>query len=176
MSSLLLIQSSSSQVPSPISRGAIFEPTTWKVFVGGSFEREASQNFSGWSTSVSEYPYREHSWVGATVEGAGAYESTSGLSPRLYRIMGGPSVAIRTGRVQPFAHAVFGEVIERESLRRLGSSASGNVNSLGLAAGGGADFAITSVIGVRAQAEWVRNGTGTAIYGFRTSFGVVFGF
>jgi len=90
--------------------------------------------------------------------------------------MGGPVVALPSGRVRPFARVLFGEAIEDTSVSTASTSTS--LNNFGLAAGGGVDLSINSRWAVRGQADWlyIRETSTSASKYIRASAGIVFRF
>jgi hypothetical protein len=166
-------------------------PPTWDLLLGGTFQRGIGSttmaNHYGWEISGSEYPYKAHPWIGATVEGSGSYwESTStvsGVSTQvddgLSTLMFGPSVAFNHRHARPFARFLFGGVFDRTSVSVGGQSATPVTSkNYGIAAGGGLDFPVRRSIAIRTQADWVKfwlpnlQSPNTV----RTSVGVVFRF
>jgi opacity protein-like surface antigen len=157
------------------------KPSTWNVAGSGSYlgsNTGGSQlNFYGWDASVSEYPYPSFRWLGGTVEMSGHYsgesrtELSNGISYRisvnrtLYTYAGGPSVMLSSGRVKPFAHALFAAINTRtaghlngangSTLRPLDPSLSAATHG-GMLLGGGFDIGVTSSVAIRTQADWVQ--------------------
>jgi hypothetical protein len=152
-------------------------PTSWDVFVGGLYNRGISestgqdqtvhlngQNLYGWDVSVSERPYASRRWIGGTIEAGGTYYSNTTIFENvplafnysLYTVMGGPVVAVPSGRVRPFAHALLGAGIEQGSDSAEGQSASGSVDHFGFALGGGVDVSINRKLAIRGQGDWLR--------------------
>ena len=100
---------------------------------------------------MSEYPYRSHPWIGGTIEASGHYYNKSGDSTQLYAVMGGPSAALRSRAVQPFARFLLGGVVNRVS---AGGQALTS-DHFGLSVGGGIDLPIHSGVAIRAQGDWI---------------------
>ena len=132
-----------------------------EVFGGYQFAHaEPNENGNGWNVAVTSNV--SHS-IGLTADFSGNYESGSSL----YTYMVGPTFALRTERVTPFAHALFG-----------GAHAD-QLNAFAMALGGGADVNAGDHFAIRLiQADWLMfrragvNSTANA----RVSLGVVFRF
>jgi hypothetical protein len=164
-------------------------PTTWELFGGGTFERGVSstlpENLYGWDTSVSERPYASYPWVGGTIEASGSYHNSTATASNIvihgseawYTVMGGPSVAFRVKRVQPFARVLLGEVVDSASASANGQSVSSSTKHFGTSMGGGVDVAVNRRFALRAQADWLwwrEDSQSVALV--RTSVGGVFRF
>jgi len=179
--SVLSVSVAGAQVVSPVGHGTDLSPTTWSFQLGGSYlglkESGTWQNFYGWDSSVSEYPYPNLRWLGATIEMSGHYrgdtrtEDIDGTSAEItvnesiYSYMGGPSVAVRSGRVQPFARAMFGAItshttgwIDDLRLQQFSGENPSKTHG-GMELGGGADFAFSHLLALRTQADWVHEWT-----------------
>jgi opacity protein-like surface antigen len=167
------------------------EPSTLDFFVGGTFQRGVGStsvgNHYGWDTSLTERPYLNHPWIGGTVEASGAYQNSSytvaGTSIRVdggvYTFMGGPSVAFRLNRAQPFARVLLGTVIGTAAAS-VGNQNSRSASStyFGMSVGGGVDVPLTQNFALRGQADWLWSKASDlqSINMVRTSVGGVFRF
>lgn len=144
---------------------------TWDVFLGGSFARGANSvsydNVYGWDAAVSEYPYSSHPWIGGTIDASGHYynESTTLTAPgtitpvsasaHMYTLMGGPSFAVRSRGVQPFARFMVGGVIDRTSAAVDSVTATVSSSYFGMSLGGGIDVPVGARCAIRGQADWI---------------------
>jgi hypothetical protein len=153
---LFLSQISFSQIqPAGGGQKVVELPTTWDVFMGGSLARASSQNTYGWDAAVSEYPYKSYPWVGGTIDASGHYYNKSGASSQLYAVMGGPSVVLRSRRLQPFARFMLGGVINRYSATVGSVTTTASSDHFGLSVGGGVDVPLGSRCAIRGQGDWV---------------------
>lgn len=156
-----------SVVSSAQSAPTVNAPTTWDLFVGGTFEHGVSstlsENLYGWATSVSQRPYQEHPWLGGTIEASGGYHNSTATASNVvvqgseawYTVMGGPSAAFRVKRVQPFARVLLGGVVDSASASANGQSVSSSTSHFGTSMGGGVDVAVNRSFALRAQAGWL---------------------
>jgi len=192
----------------PPAFGKAFLPTTLDIFGGMSVARQFSslggKTSYGSYASSSEYPYKSHPRLGATVEVSGLYTSGSGsglpeldsaragtaqpldrvhaelgnASTGFYTVMGGPSVSLkRTRRWQPFGRFLLGPVVYRTaSTDPKGFTAIGTSDHFGTAAGGGANLSISHHSAVRGQVDWIRSWSGSQGPAdiLRISFGALF--
>jgi opacity protein-like surface antigen len=176
---LLLANKGLAQAP-PAGGGAYLDSSNeWDFFLGGSYARAFSGsrtgNVAGWDATLSNFPYESHPWIGGTIDVGGYYANQSGTSIQYYSFMGGPVVAVRSSRLQPFARVMLGAVAESAPgsstpppsglPHRVGASgdvspaassstSSDTATSFGFDAGGGIDYPITSRIAARIQADW----------------------
>jgi hypothetical protein len=158
VSFLFLSQISFSQIqPAGGGQKVVELPTTWDVFMGGSLARAlaSSQNTYGWDGAVSEYPYKPHPWIGGTIDASGHYYNKSGASSQLYAIMGGPSVALRSRKLQPFGRFMLGGVVNRASATVGSVTTTASSDHFGLSVGGGIDVPLGSRCAIRGQADWI---------------------
>jgi opacity protein-like surface antigen len=136
-----------------------FKPV--EVFGGYQFAHaQPNANGNGWNVALTGN--LTHS-IGITGDFSGSYESGSSL----YTYMVGPTFALRTKRVTPFAHALFG-----------GAHADG-LNAFSMALGVGLDVNTGEHVAIRViQADWLmfrragESNNGNA----RVSVGLVFRF
>jgi hypothetical protein len=133
-----------------------------EAYGGYQFFHHVDPSFSanGWNAAVTGNITR---WFGVKADFSGSYRGGEGL----YTYMVGPVVTLRTKRVSPFVHALFG-----------GASLAGN-GSFASAVGGGLDLNASEHIAWRlVQADWLflRRGGETDRGGGRISTGIVFRF
>jgi hypothetical protein len=154
--------------------------TTWDLFGGASFIHPTDANSQGdlygWDTSLTERPYSAYPWVGGTIRLNGAYRQSSSPIPNgvayvrtstpvyegtvktgssMYTAMAGPSVQFRLRTLEPFAHALFGAVIEKVSIAAVGNPVASSSSHFGYSLGGGFDLPLSARWAVRAQADWI---------------------
>lgn len=167
-----------------------------EVFGGYQFVRANSgvqvsgiDNFAlnGWDASLSGYFNR---YIGITGDFAGTYGtpkvlvtpvSDIGVNTHLYTFMFGPVVrAANNSPFQPFAHVLFGGAHVSGSVKvpDLGFSISDSDTGFAWAAGGGLDFKVLPLIGIRlAQVDFLQTHIGgNNQNNFRYSGGVVLRF
>lgn len=157
-----------------------------EIFGGYSYLRTNGSNLHGFDTAVT---FNLNHWAGFTSEVNGQYarESVSvggvnaSAKTNMYNVLFGPTVSHRTsGRAVPFARALFG--ISRISAGGSGSafgqsfSLSGSDTGLGVALGGGVDFAVTDTVSIRpVQIDYVLTRVGGGhVNSFRYAAGLVF--
>jgi hypothetical protein len=129
-------------------------------------------NANGWETAVTGKVMR---YLGITADVSGEYSDNvlgSGLSGASYNFLFGPTVMFSSGRIKPFAHALFGVS------HLTGSSGLLSDNSFAQAYGGGIDVKAGRMLAIRvAQVDYVRTTFGsTAQNNFHYSGGVVLRF
>ena len=135
-----------------------------EVFGGYQFVHfTPSVNANGWNAAVNGNLNR---WFGVTADFSGAYKNGG----HMYTYMFGPTLSARSGRVTPFAHALFG-----------GASVGGggSASAFSMAFGGGLDVNAGSHLALRlVQADWLlfRSGGVTDKKNVRVSTGLVFRF
>src|SRR5579862_2204148 len=128
-------------------------------YINPDFTKSVSGGVSGWNFSASVRIFR---YVGAVADFSGF--SPSGSNPcsvvcasgayASYRTyMGGPQVSARIGRIQPFAHALFGAT--RGTLTHVDQQSGGDFSPFTFAFGGGVDFGLNRWIAVRGQLDLV---------------------
>ncbi len=125
----------------------------WQLGLGASWERFRSSIFNasavGFNTSISYYL---NDWLG--VEG----NVMSGFAPEIFdnehvkllNFTGGPRIAWRQRRWEPWAHALVG--LAHEQPQTAGHSR----NAFGVQAGGGADYRINPRLSLRLEGDWLR--------------------
>lgn len=101
------------------------ETPKFELFAGYSLERIApcgtafgqcisegsvpSTTFNGWNASITGYFYK---FLGFTADFGGhyAYVGVAADSAHRYSYLFGPACSLRSGKIGPFAHALFGEI------------------------------------------------------------------
>ena len=123
-----------------------------------------SLNANGWNAAVNGNMNR---WLGVTADFSGSYKGTG----QMYTFMFGPVLSVRTKKVTPFVHALFGGTT-------IGDGGSfGGAFSMGL--GGGMDVSAGNHLALRlVQADWflLHAGGETEKKNVRVSTGLVFRF
>jgi hypothetical protein len=123
-----------------------------------------SLNANGWNAAVTGNLNR---WLGVTADFSGNYKGPG----HMHTFMFGPAFAVRTKRVTPFVHALFGGATIGDG------GGSGGAFSMGL--GGGMDVNAGNHLALRLlQADWLllHAGGDTAKKNVRVSTGLVFRF
>jgi len=157
-----------------------------EVFGGYSFLRTSDQgsstNFNGGSGSVA---FNANHWLGVAAD-FGVYHSTQfGVSGNIYTYMFGPKLSYHSGKITPFAQALFGGAHASASGACVDASPAaacgGSANAFSMAIGGGLDAKIAPHVGVRLiQAEYLltkfNDGLNNRQNNARISAGVVFQF
>jgi hypothetical protein len=139
------------------------QPKAGEVFGGYQFVHFDSINANGWNGAITGNVNR---WLGVTGDFSGTYKGGG----RLYSYMGGPTFSLRTKRVTPFTHVLFGGATACES---------GCGSAFTMALGGGLDVNASNRFALRlVQADWMlfRAGGFTDKKNVRVSTGVVFRF
>ena len=136
-----------------------------ELFGGYQFTHlDPSLNTNGWNAAVTGNVNR---WVGVTADFSGSYKDGG----HMYTYMFGPTFSVRTKRVTPFVHALFGGAA-------IGDGGGyGGAFSMGL--GGGMDVNAGNHLALRLlQADWLllHAGGDTAKQNVRLSTGLVFRF
>ncbi len=109
-------------------------------YLGGDF---GGLNTNGWDASLTGYLNK---YFGVTGDFSGSYNK----SGHIYTYAGGPVLAYREGKVNPFAHVLFGGY----DLCPCGGKAS--QNGFTMLFGGGVDYQATRNISIRlADFDWV---------------------
>lgn len=131
-----------------------------------------SANMSGLNTALTYYT---NEWFAVEGSVTATFAGTpSGFSKGLAKYLfygGGPHVAYRNGRWEPWLHALLGGVHVQPQ------TAAGSRNAFAFELGGGMDWRKNPVLAVRAEADWARS----QLYSqgqnnFQISAGVVFHF
>ena len=144
-------------------------PTKGNVFFGYSYMSADlafgnRSGLKGWTGSLEGHVLP---WVGMVTDVSGYYGATNLRLPitcpvgvpdcnliranaSVYNFLFGPRVAVRFGRLTPFAHALFGGAHVSET--RSGFSDT----SFALAMGGGVDYKLVPAVAWRLQGEYLR--------------------
>jgi hypothetical protein len=116
--------------------------------VDGDTQSGSSQGYNGWDVSAR---FNFLKFVGAEGDFSGSYATVDGVSTHIYTYSGGPVVSVRVGKIQPFAHVLFGGA----RLTGSQSSVSISTNGYNVLFGGGLDVKVNRLIWIRlAQADW----------------------
>ncbi|HET7441157.1 MAG TPA: hypothetical protein VFJ47_07645 [Terriglobales bacterium] len=95
-------------------------------------------------------------WFGVTADFSGAYGSQSGVDTKTYTYTFGPQVSMTSGKITPFAHALFGGVHESASANVLGTTVSASTSGFAFMMGGGVDAKMGRSLGLRLiQFDWM---------------------
>jgi len=122
---------------------------TGSITIDGQTIPNSSENWNGWNAAATGY---FNKYFGVTGDFSGNYKTISGVSGHVYTYTGGPVVAYREGKINPYVHALFGGI--RLTGSALGSSAS--INGFTMAFGGGVDYQVHKHVSVRPiQADWI---------------------
>jgi Outer membrane protein beta-barrel domain len=122
---------------------------TGNISVDGQSDPSSSQGFNGWDGSATGYFNR---FLGVTGDFGGAYATVDGVSGHIYTYTGGPVVAFRVGKINPFVHALFGGV------HLTGSESGVSVSRTGFTTmfGGGVDYKVIKPISIRViDVDWL---------------------
>jgi opacity protein-like surface antigen len=137
-------------------------------------------NLNGWDAAVSGYV---NHYFGITADFSGTYGTPSvqgvGVSTHLYTYLFGPVVRADAGKLQPFAHALFGGAHISGSVNAGGGvSASASDSGFAYALGGGVDYKALPHISIRlGQFDFLQTRiSGDSQNNFRYSGGVVIRF
>jgi len=131
---------------------------TGDITVSGQSIPNSSQGWNGWDAGVTGY---FNKYFGLQGDFSGSYAtfnffgvpSTSG---HVYTYAGGPVVAYREGKINPFVHALFGGIHLSGSASAEGVTVSASENGFTMAFGGGFDVQATKVVSIRLiQADWI---------------------
>jgi len=116
------------------------------LHLGGDF---TGLNTNGWDASVTGY---FNNYFGITGDFSGAYKTISGVSAHVYTYSGGPVLAYREGKVNPFVHVLLGGATFGAGY----AGASGSKSGFTTMFGGGVDVQATKNISIRlADFDWV---------------------
>jgi hypothetical protein len=131
-----------------------------EIFGGYQYLRLDPISTNGWNAAVTGNVTR---WFGVTADFSGVYKSGASLHTYMF----GPQFSVRTERVTPFAHALFG-----------GATVEGS-SAFSMALGGGLDVNAGKHLAIRlVQADWLyfRSGGEAAGKNGRVSAGLVLRF
>lgn len=116
------------------------------LHLGGDF---TGLNTNGWDASVTGY---FNNYFGITGDFSGAYKTISGVSAHVYTYSGGPVLAYREGKVNPFVHVLLGGATFGAGY----AGSSGSKNGFTTMFGGGVDVQAAKNISIRlADFDWV---------------------
>lgn len=124
----------------------------WQLGLEASWERFRSSIFNasavGLNTSISYYL---NDWLGleGNVETGFAPEIFAREHVKLLNFTGGPRIAWRQRRWEPWVHALVGVAHEQPQ------TAAGGKNAFAVQAGGGADYRINPRLSLRLQGDWL---------------------
>ena len=122
---------------------------TGTIHVAGQDVPNSSQGWNGWDASVTGY---FNKYFGVQGDFSGSYATINHISGHVYTYAGGPVIAYREGKINPFVHALFGGI----HLSGAGFGASESINGFTMAVGGGVDVQASKVVSVRLlQADWI---------------------
>jgi hypothetical protein len=122
---------------------------TGTINIDGQDLPNSSEGFNGWSASLTGY-FTKH--LGIEGNFGGGYDTAGGVSTHVYTYTGGPVLAVETGRIKPFVHALFG------GIHITGSEGGVSVSRTGFTMmfGGGLDANVSHVFAIRLiQADWL---------------------
>jgi hypothetical protein len=146
----------------------------WQLSLGATWFRFRSSVFNasavGLKTTVT---YFLNEWLGVegSVTAAFAPSINNGQDVKLVIYGGGPKIAWRQKRWEPWIHGIFGGAHENPQ------TAAGSRSSYSLTAGGGADFRWNPRLSFRLEADYVRTGFfGQSQNNFQLAGGIVFHF
>jgi opacity protein-like surface antigen len=158
-----------------------------ELFGGYSFlhcstgDSDANCNLNGWNASAA---FNVNSSFGIVADFSGLYGTITydGSSykdtARAHAFLFGPKVAMRKGKITPFAQALFGQMQGKTFSSTSDGSSATAYNQFAMALGGGLDINASEKIAIRvAQAEFITTTDGYDGYAmnhFRYSAGVVF--
>src|SRR5277367_3554932 len=154
-----------SPAPSAALPGAIPDPSPdprllygerddyrWQLGLGASFERFTSSIFTasavGFNTSISYYL---NNWFGVEGNALTAFAPTifENEHVKLFNLTGGPRVAWRQRRWEPWLHGLVGFSHEQPQ------TSEGSRNAFAAQVGGGADYRINPRLSLRLQGDWL---------------------
>ena len=136
-------------------------------------------NLNGWNGALSGYFNR---YLGLTADFSGTYGTPSfqgvGVSTHVYTYMFGPVVRANAGKLEPFAHALFGGTHISGAVSSGGVSVSSSDSGFSWALGGGVDYKFLPHIAIRVgQFDFLQTHiSGNSQNNFRYSGGVVIRF
>lgn len=128
-------------------------------YINPDFTKSVSGGVSGWNFSAAVRVFR---YVGVVADFSGFSPSAPNPCPPVcasgayasYRTyMGGLQASARIGRIQPFAHALFGAT--KGTLTHVDQQFGGDFSPFTFAFGGGVDFGLSRWIAVRGQLDLV---------------------
>ena|SRR5208337_4069141 len=122
---------------------------TGQITIDGQTIPNSSEDWNGWDAAATYY---FNKYLGVTGDFSGNYKTISGVSSHIYTYTGGPVVAYREGKFNPYVHALFGGI----HLSGSGFGNNASINGFTLAVGGGVDYKIHRHVSIRPiQADWI---------------------
>ena len=122
---------------------------TGTIHVAGQDIPDSSENWNGWDAGATGY---FNKYFGVQGDFSGSYKTINHVSGHVYTYAGGPVIAYREGKVNPFVHALFGGSHFTASASGAGS---GSNNGFTMMYGGGADIKMSKILALRGQVDWV---------------------
>ena len=154
----------------------------FEVFTGGSFLPSGEEDFPrkdsfGFQTSIT---FNATGWLGVVGDLGGQYSGaqerppffvSNGSNVSMYEYLVGPRFAVRSERLNVFAHALFGGASGRTTIGDFSDT------EIALGGGGGLDFHISDQISIRAiQIDFIGSFADMLEDNVRIGAGVVFKF
>lgn len=154
---LLAEPASDSPAPSPEPRFVYGgrQDYRWQLGLGFAWFRFRSRVFNANAFGVkTTVVYFLNEWLGVEGDVTAAFSPTTVAGHNVKTVVygGGPKVAWRQNRWEPWLHAIFGGAHEQPQ------TAAGSRNSYSIMAGGGADYRWNPHLSFRAEADYVRTG------------------
>ncbi len=160
--------------PAPPPGPNSYDTLRWQIALGVAWERFRSNIFNASSVGLNTTAtYFLNDWFGVDGNVAVTFAPTIFQNEhiKLVNFGVGPRIAWRERRFEPFAHVLFGFSHE------LPQTAASSTTSYLIQAGGGTDYRMWSVLSLRAEADYLRNGFfGRSQNNFFLSAGFVFNF
>jgi outer membrane protein with beta-barrel domain len=128
------------------SKAEIFGGYQYTKFDGG-------LNANGFNGAVTGNLNR---WLGVTADFSGAYGSQGGVDTKTYTYTFGPQVQMSSGKITPFAHALFGGAHTSASTNVTGTTVSASTSGFAFMLGGGVDAKMGRSMAFRLiQFDWL---------------------
>jgi Outer membrane protein beta-barrel domain len=123
------------------------------AYVGFQYTRVSGSVVPNFTGGVGQFAYYPSKWLGVVGEVSGVAD-TDGRSSSIYTYMGGPRVALRHGRFQPYAQVLIGDARFSSSQGGVGSvivdpTGHATTNGFAAAVGGGVDLKIVHHFAIR---------------------------
>lgn len=139
-------------------------------------------NFNGWDADVAAHFTKNFSIVGDI---SGVYKTEQGVDVKIYNYLFGPRIS-GSGKVSPFAEALFGVGHLSAGTSVSGVNASISSNGYAMALGGGVDVSATPHVGIRlVKFDYLLNHVSSTVFdttasenlnNYRIATGIVFKF
>lgn len=132
-------------------------------YLSSDFTQSVSGGVSGWNVSAFVRVFR---YLGVDADFSGYSPSASnpcspicasGPFATYHTFMGGPQASVRIGRIQPFAHVLFGAT--RGNFTRTDQQFGGDFSPFTFAFGGGVDVGLNRWLAVRGQIDVLHIGS-----------------